>query len=61
MKKSRTKRAQDLAEWFHAQANAGTEESDLMARAALALERIAQKAAAPVLANDNNLARRVYR
>lgn len=56
MKNSRAARAQDLAEWFRAQADNGTAgEVDLMARAAIALERIAAaKSCAPAIANDNS-------
>ena len=55
MKNSRAARAQDLAEWFRAQADNGTEgEADLMARAALALERIANERR-PSIANDNSV------
>jgi len=56
MKNSRAERAQDLAAWFRAQAETGSaSEADLMARAALALERIAVQRA-PSIANDNNAA-----
>lgn len=57
MKNSKAARAQDLAEWFRAQADNGTEsEADLMARAARALERIAAaKSCAPAIANDNSV------
>ncbi len=63
MKNSRAARAQDLAEWFRAEADNGTgSEADLMARAALALERIAAaKSRAPAIANDNSVSRRARR
>ncbi|HUJ02927.1 MAG TPA: hypothetical protein VLW75_04760 [Rhizomicrobium sp.] len=53
MKQSRAARAHDLAEWFRAQSENGTAgETDLMARAALALERIAKERRTSA-ANDN--------
>jgi hypothetical protein len=56
MNNSRAARAQDLAEWFRAEADNGTNgEADLMARAARALERIAaQRDLSPAIANDNS-------
>ena len=54
MKKSRSQRANDLARWLRAQEFDETAtEADLMARAALALERIASQRA-PGIANDNH-------
>ena len=48
MKNSRTGRAHELAEWFRAQSENASPDAELMARAARALERIANRAA-----NDN--------
>ncbi|HEV2560967.1 MAG TPA: hypothetical protein VGT78_02390 [Rhizomicrobium sp.] len=59
--KSRSQRANDLAQWLRAQTRDETStEADLMARAALALERIGQR---PLIANDNQfvIKRRIAR
>jgi hypothetical protein len=59
MTKSKAARAHELAEWFREQAESGSPQADLMARAALALECVASGRS---LANDNAPAKlRAYR
>jgi hypothetical protein len=54
MRQSKAARAHDLAEWFRVQAEtAGARDMDLMARTALALERIARARQCRSFANDN--------
>jgi len=63
MRQSKSQHANELAQWLRAQARDETSsEADLMARAALALERIASQRA-PAIANDNHfvIKRRITR